>query len=98
MQIVSDCEDAEKRGRFVFYREDQRTYLRSMVAWPMLNLRSADGRMTRGVISLDTNVAGYFRESDGDLFEFFLHEMAARLGFEVVLAQLLDKVPDAANS
>jgi hypothetical protein len=82
MLIVSDC----LKEKFVFYREDQKTYLKSIVAFPILLLGGAD---QMAAIVIDTNRAGHFKEEDRESIEMFMDEFAARLDLEAFLDRVL---------
>ncbi len=96
MIIVEDCAKAAEEGDFFFFTEDQRSYLRSMVAFFLGDVSRENGTMAEGALVIDTEAAGFFKESDRDSIEFCLREFAARLRLEMLLIALL--VPRGANS
>jgi hypothetical protein len=51
--------------------------------------------MAEGALVIDTEAAGFFKESDRDSIEFCLREFASRLRLEMLLIALL--VPRGAN-
>jgi hypothetical protein len=96
MIIVEDCAKAADAGDFFFFTEGQRSYLRSMVAFYLGDVSRENGTMAEGVLVVDTEAAGFFKESDRDSIEFCLREFAARLRLEMLLIALL--VPKGANT
>ena len=69
--------------------EGQLSYLKSMVAYPIIPFGAGPSTEAIGVLAIDTNVAGHFREEDRDAIEHFLTEFAARLDCEVFLHHVL---------
>jgi hypothetical protein len=96
MIIVEDCAKAADAGDFFFFTEDQRNYLRSMVTFFLGDVSRENGTMAEGVLVVDTEAAGFFKESDRDSIEFCLREFAARLRLEMLLIALL--VPKGASA
>ncbi len=94
--VVEDCVKAADQGDFFFFTEDQRSYLRSMVVFYLGEVGREDGTMVHGVLAVDTEAAGFFRESDRDSIEFCLREFAGRLRLEMLLIALL--VPKGASA
>lgn len=86
--IVPDCA-AAKPEEFTYFRDAQRNYLRSMIAYPILPFRAADGTMTSAAVVIDTDVAGHFKEEDRRLIQFFMDQFAARLTLETLLVALM---------
>lgn len=96
MILVEDCGRAAEEGNFSFFTEDQRSYLRSMVAFYLGEVSREDGTMAEGVLVVDTEAAGFFQEAERDSIEFCLREFAGRLRLEMLLIALL--IPKGANS
>jgi hypothetical protein len=48
--------------------------------------------MAEGALVIDTEAAGFFKESDRDSIEFCLREFASRLRLEMLLIALLGEV------
>lgn len=89
MVIVEDCAKAAERGEFHFFSEGQRSYLRSMVAYYLGEVSREDGTISEGVLVVDTEAAGFFKDSERDSIEFCLREFGARLRLEMFLIALL---------
>ncbi len=87
--IVEDCETAAAAGEFAFFHDDQRGYLRSMVTYYLDGICGKDGIMMLGALVVDTDAAGFFRESDRDSLEFCLREFGSRVKLELMLFALL---------
>jgi len=87
--IVEDCVEAEKRKEFHFFNEDQRGYLRSMMAYYLDEVCGLDGTMTVAALVVDTDAPGFFREASRDSLEFCLREFGARLKLELLLHAML---------
>ncbi len=84
--IVSDC--ATESG-FGYFGEAQRTYLRSMVAYPLIDCRPDGIHVARAALLIDTNVAGYFREEDRELIESRISEFALRIELGYAIRALI---------
>jgi hypothetical protein len=89
MIVVEDCAEAAGKGEFHFFREAQRTYLQSIVAHYLGAVCHEDGTITEGALVVDTEAAGFFKESERDSLEFCLREFGARLRLELLLIALL---------
>jgi hypothetical protein len=87
--IVEDCEAEASAGRFIFFNEGQRSYLRSLVAYYLGQVRGEDGTLNEGALVIDTPIAGFFRESERDALTFRLGEAARRITLELALVALL---------
>ena len=87
--IVEDCVVAEHAREFTFFNDDQRGYLLSMLAYHLDEVCLPDGTMTVAALVIDTDAAGFFRESERDWLEFCLHEFGARVKLELLLQALL---------
>jgi hypothetical protein len=87
--IVGDCAEAEGRGEFFFYKEEQRSYLRSMAACWVGKVCVADGTMQEAALVIDTDSPGYFREDDRESIQFCFDQFAARLSLEMALLTLV---------
>jgi hypothetical protein len=87
--LVEDCIAAESAGTFVFFNPDQRGYLLSMVAYYLAEVCLPDGTMSEAALVIDTNAAGFFRESERDWLEFCLHEFGTRVKLELLIQALL---------
>jgi hypothetical protein len=87
--IVPDCVAAEKEGTFTFYNSQQRTYLRSLVVAPMVEVPMKDGTLTEAALAIDTDIPGWFREEDRDFIRLYLDEFAARLSLEMSILALV---------
>jgi hypothetical protein len=92
--IVEDCVAAAGRGEFFFFNDDQRGYLRSMLAYYLDEVCTEDGTMSVAALVIDTDAPGFFREHDRDAWEFCLREFGSRLKLELLLhAMLVDRGP-----
>jgi hypothetical protein len=91
MIIVEDCAKAADEGDFYFFTAEQRSYLRSMVVFYLGEVSEEDGTIAEGVLVVDTEAVGFFKESDRDSIEFCLREFAARLRLEMLLIALLPR-------
>jgi hypothetical protein len=87
--LVEDCIEAEARGKFSFFKDAQRSYLRSMLAYYLGEVCDEDGRFKAAALAVDTDLAGYFKESDRDSLNFFLREFGIRLKLELLLLALI---------
>ena len=89
IEFLTLCKKAAEEGTFAFFREAQKQYLKSMIAYPILHFREPDGTISQAAVVIDTNVAGHFKEEDRGVIEFFMDEFAARLNLEALLVGLL---------
>jgi hypothetical protein len=89
MIVVEDCAGAAERGEFSYFRDDQRGYLRSMVAYYLGEVCQENGTISEGALAIDTEAAGFFKDTDRDFLEFCLREFGARLRLEMLLIALL---------
>jgi len=89
MLIVDDCVESAKAGAFFFFREEQKGYLRSMATYFLGKVAQENGKMVEGVLAVDTDAPGFFKEADRDSLEFSFREFAARLKLELALNALL---------
>jgi len=87
--IIEDCEAAAAVGEFDFFTENQRSYLRSLLAYYLGEVICDDGTTTMAALVIDTDLAGYFRKSERESLEFCLREFAARIKLELLLQALL---------
>ncbi len=81
--------DADQAADFYFH-EDQRLYLKSLIAYPILHLGSGE---RAAAIVIDTNVAGYFQEADRVALDIFAEEFAVRLNLELFYLETLAEDP-----
>ena len=87
IQIKSDTQTDPD---FNFFTDQQRNYLRSMVACP---LRLGPGETTFGVFAVDANVAGYFQPERAEIEQIVLlaDEIALRLSLELAMLEYMEK-------
>lgn len=95
MILVEDCPAGADRGEFNYYSEHQRSYLRSMVAYYLGEVCREDGTMTEAALVVDTNAAGYFKESEQDAVGYVLQEFGLRVKLELLLLALVARRPGA---
>jgi hypothetical protein len=89
--IVEDCEFAAAKGEFHFFNDNQRGYLRSMLAYYLDQVCCDDGTPVFAALIVDTDSAGFFRETDRDALEFCLREFGTRVKLELLLHSMLVK-------
>lgn len=87
--IVEDCVAAAERGEFFFFHDDQRGYLRSMVAYYLDSVPWPGGTTIKAALVVDTDLAGFFRSADRDSLEFSLREFGFRIKLELLLEAAL---------
>jgi hypothetical protein len=83
--IVPDCATDPV---FRYLDEGQRTYLKSMVAYPIIDFRRAPQGNAAALV-VDTNRPGHFREQDREKIERILEEFAARLIMESAILRAI---------
>lgn len=83
--IVGDC---LSEPHFEFFTENQRSYLRSMVAHPLPTFCFDGLNPSRAVIAVDTNVSGYFRTEDREPIVLRLELFAALMELEYAVLKL----------
>jgi hypothetical protein len=88
--IVEDCEYAASEGKFHFYSDEQREYLKSLVVHYLGEVCLPDGTLSKGAISVDSDSRGIFKESDRDDLLLALLEFSERIKFEMLLKALLE--------
>jgi len=89
--IVEDCLEAERCGNFFFFNANQRSYLRSMLAFYLGPVCGVDGKMKPAAMVIDTDVPSFFQETDRESLDFALREFAHRIKLELLLHATLDK-------
>lgn len=82
--VVSDCE----KELVQFFHDDQRIYLKSLFAYPIIGFGDHDGPTVAACVVVDTNVAGFFKEEDRDEIETYIEQFAVRLDLEIALLKL----------
>lgn len=87
--IVPDCVAAAAAGDFVYFHDDQRQYIRSLVAYHLGRVFDGRGVQTDAAIAVDSNIAGLFAEDDRDAIETVLQEFGLRIRLELALQALL---------
>jgi len=87
--IVEDCEASANAGEFHFFSDNQRGYLRSLLAYYLDQICRDDGTTAVAALVVDTDAAGFFREADRESLEFCLREFAARVKLELSLHAML---------
>ncbi len=85
MLIVPDCAN---HPIFQFFHDQQKNYLRSLVAFPLPDFSPDGGVRVRAALLLDTDVAGYFQEKDAESIRIYLEEFAVRLAIEYAIRGL----------
>ena len=68
--ILEDCLALETSGEFSFFNDNQRSYLRSLVAYYLGEVCLEDGTMTEATLAIDTNLPGFFKEEDSRFAPF----------------------------
>jgi hypothetical protein len=91
MRIVSNCVDAAKKGSFTFFHDTQRTYLRSLWSYPIMDFVGPEGTILPAAIAVDTDEPGFFKEDDRVTIQLFMDEFAARLKLEALMLGLLGR-------
>ena len=84
--IVPDCAN---EASFDYFEDKQRGYLRSMVAYPLVEFCRDGHTPVRAALLLDTNVAGYFREEDREMIEMRIKEFVVRIDLEYAVGRLI---------
>ncbi len=87
--IVEDCVGTAEAGEFHFFNENQRSYLRSMLAYYLGDVCRDDGTTSVAALVIDTDFTGYFKEEDRAALEFCLREFAVRVKLELLLQSML---------
>lgn len=77
--IVPDC---EADPNFLHFSAEQRMYLKSLVAYPIMDFRQASQVQVAAALVIDTDRTNHFREDDRDALELVSREFAARLTLE----------------
>lgn len=80
--IYEDCEAAAKAGTSIFLRPEQQGYLKSMIA--IKHPVQIDGEAKVVFLAMDTNVAGFFKQSDVEWIEKCCAEFLKRLELELL--------------
>ena len=92
LRIVPDTEQADRDQDhpFHYFEPKQRKTIRSMLVIPLLD----DGKHTPAsyVVSVDTNLKGYFDDGRAEEYEALAESLAQRLHHEFLLNQLLQEV------
>jgi hypothetical protein len=76
MFIVESCQNDPD---FTFYKDGQRNYLRSMVAFPIPHFFSLRDGKVRAALAVDTDCDGFFRKADQEMLRTIFNEYAARI-------------------
>ena len=87
--IVEDCIASAETGDFHFFNDNQRGYLRSMLAYYLDQVWCADGTIVVAALVIDTNAAGFFREVNRESLEYCLREFGVRIKLELLLHSML---------
>jgi len=82
--IVPDCASEAS-----FFHDGQKNYLRSLVAYPILDCCDKLGRQTVASLVIDTDVAGHFTEKDRPTIQTYMEQFARRIEFESTVKVLL---------
>jgi len=77
--IIPDTLAAETKGEFYFLHENQRSYLRSIVGFPLGKVCCTDRTSAQAALVIDINVSNFFTEYDRVFLEFCLREFATRI-------------------
>lgn len=91
MIIAEDCKAMAERGAFFYFNDAQRAYLMSMVVYYLGNVYAEFGTIKQAVLVIDTDVPGFFRESERASLEFCLGEYCSRIKLEMSFQALLAK-------
>src|SRR5205807_221490 len=92
-----DCVKAAERDEFHFYNEQQRSYLRSLVACWIGEVCTANGTMAQAAIVIDTDAPGFFQEDDETKIRCCIEEFSARISLEMALDALISGFQDFSN-
>jgi hypothetical protein len=84
--IVSDCATQLVR----FFHEEQKNYLKSMVAYPINDFGCGSVDKTRAAIVIDTDEVGYFKEEDRTKIEACLKEFGRKLALVNSFSRLVN--------
>jgi hypothetical protein len=84
--IVPDC--AREAG-FQHFNEEQKTYLKSLAAYPIIPFRQSARAERAAALVVDTDVAGFFQEEQREAMDFVMQEFGARLSLEDMIQKLL---------
>ncbi len=85
--IVPDC---ETEPDFEYFNERQRSYLKSMVAFPLNGLCVNGTNPVAAALLIDTTEPGFFSKEDRDTIELVLGEFALRIGLEYAVRGLIE--------
>jgi hypothetical protein len=83
--IVPDCAN---HPMFQYFNDQQRNYLRSMVAYPLPDFCPDGINPVLAALLIDTDVAGFFQERDSQIMQIYLKEFAVRLALEYTIRGL----------
>jgi hypothetical protein len=83
--VVPDC---AADANFHYFDEGQRTYLKSMAAYPIMEFRRVP-EVRAAALVVDANRPGYFREQDRAEIAKALEEFAARLVLESAILRVV---------
>lgn len=89
--VVENCEVAASEGKFVFFSDNQRSYLKSMVSYFIGEVCLTDGTMKAAALVIDTDAPGFFKESEKDAIRNCLDEFGVRIKLELLLLALVTK-------
>jgi hypothetical protein len=87
--IVEDCVASAAKGEFHFFHDNQRGYLRSILAYYLDQVCCEDGTLAVAALVIDTDLAGFFRDAERESLEYSLREFGARLKLELLLHSML---------
>jgi hypothetical protein len=89
--VVSDTVEEEEKGTFRFFRDDQREYLRSLVAFPVSGAVDRRGNPVKASVVIDTDRPGFFTEERWDLLRESMRCLATRLALELSILAIVDE-------
>jgi hypothetical protein len=87
--ITEDCEKASLSGEFHFLHENQKSYLKSLFAYYICEVYDICGRPVQAVMLIDTDLPGFFKETDLEEWKVLVREYVSRIKLELALLALL---------
>jgi hypothetical protein len=86
MMIIEDCQND---STFEFYSDQQKNYLRSMVAFPLSDFRCNGSGPILAALVIDTNRPNFFLKNDSEILKKELTHFANRLILEYSINELV---------
>jgi len=91
MILVENCQESAAKGEFVYMHQDQKTYLKSIIAYYLGNVFSDSTGEVAGAISIDSDCPNLFQQAECDKLRRVIAEFGQRIRFHLALMALLTK-------